>query len=57
MSIYDLLKNTSEMLTGNINRMILTDNLTELDKMHDCAILRLEAIYREKKRMLEINNS
>lgn len=44
----DLRKIRSErdMLTGNINRMNLTDSLAELDKMKDFAIKRINIIYQ-----------
>lgn len=38
-------KAEADMLEGNINRMFLTDDLIELNRMREFAILRLEKIY------------
>ena len=49
MSDYDKLsKNTNaneyDMLRGNINRMLVTDDYEEFRKMYECALYRLEKI-------------
>lgn len=37
--------NESDMLQGNINRMFLTDDMNELNKMYGFAIMRVLKIY------------
>jgi hypothetical protein len=37
--------NEREMLTGNLNRMKLTKDLTELESMHAWAVKRLDRLY------------
>lgn len=38
-----------EMLEGNINRIMVTDDIRELEKMYTTAILRLTNIYTNNK--------
>lgn len=42
------LMNEAEMLKGNINRMMVTDDKNELINMYSFALRRLEKIYRER---------
>jgi len=42
------LMNEAEMLQGNINRMMVTDDKNELINMYSFALRRLEKIYRER---------
>jgi hypothetical protein len=37
--------NEREMLTGNLNRMKLTKDLTELESMHAWAVKRVDRLY------------
>lgn len=41
------LMNEADMLQGNINRMMVTDDKNELINMYSFALRRLEKIYRE----------
>lgn len=46
-----------DMIQGCINRMMVTDNQEELDRMFIGAITGLNTIYTEnKKRLLEVEN-
>lgn len=38
----------ADLLKGNINRMMVTDDKTELLKMYSFALERLSKIYRER---------
>lgn len=38
----------ADMLKGNINRMMVTDDKNELINMYSFALRRLEKIYRER---------
>lgn len=42
------LMNEAEMLKGNINRMMVTDDKNELINMYSFALRRLEKIFRER---------
>jgi hypothetical protein len=42
------LMNEADMLQGNINRMMVTDDKDELLNMYTTALGRLEKIYRER---------
>lgn len=42
------LMNEADMLQGNINRMMVTDDKNELINMYSFALRRLEKIYRER---------
>ena len=42
------LRNEKDMLDGNINRMMITDNFAELRNMYAFARNRLENIYNER---------
>lgn len=42
------LMNEADMLKGNINRMMVTDDKNELLNMYSFALRRLEKIYRER---------
>ena len=54
---YQEMRNVSDMLKGNINRMFVTDNLTELCDMYAFAKERLELLFKENcKRIIEQNN-
>ncbi len=51
--------NESDMLEGNINRMFLTDDMNELNRMYGFAITRILRIYEyhnERIRQLQIIN-
>lgn len=43
--LYDKAKNERNMLDGNINRMFITDDFNEFEKMYEFAKLRIENIY------------
>lgn len=49
-----LLNNEVDMLKGNINRMCVTSDLDELDKMYEFALKRLKSIYIYKKHLLKL---
>ena len=42
------LMNEADMLKGNINRMVVTDDKNELINMYSFALRRLEKIFRER---------
>ena len=42
------LMNEVDMLKGNINRMVVTDDKNELISMYSFALRRLEKIFRER---------
>lgn len=42
------LMNEADMLQGNINRMMVTDDRTELANMYYFALERIARIYRER---------
>ena len=42
------LMNEADMLKGNINRMMVTNDKDELISMYSFALRRLEKIYRER---------
>ena len=42
------LMNEADMLNGNINRMMVTDDKNELMNMYSFALRRLEKIYKER---------
>ena len=42
------LMNEADMLQGNINRMVVTDDKNELMDMYVFALRRLEKIFRER---------
>lgn len=42
------LMNEADMLRGNINRMMVTDDKNELINMYSFALRRLEKIFRER---------
>lgn len=42
------LMNEADMLEGNINRMMVTDDKNELMNMYSFALRRLEKIYKER---------
>lgn len=42
------LMNEADMLQGNINRMMVTDDITELANMYYSALQRISRIYRER---------
>jgi len=42
------LMNEADMLQGNINRMVVTDDKNELINMYSFALKRLDKIYRER---------
>ena len=46
------LTDEAEMLKGNINRMMVTNNSTELLRMYTFALERLGKIYRERSYVL-----
>lgn len=46
------LMNEADMLEGNINRMMVTDDKTELLRMYAFALERLGKIYRERTYVL-----
>lgn len=46
------LMNEADMLQGNINRMMVTDDKDELLNMFNFALKRLEKIYRERTYVL-----
>lgn len=46
------LMNEADMLQGNINRMMVTDDKDELLNMFSFALKRLEKIYRERTYVL-----
>lgn len=46
------LMNEADMLKGNINRMMVTDDKNELINMYSFALRRLEKIYKERVYML-----
>lgn len=46
---YQLAKNESDMLDGNINRMFVTHDVEELNKMYYYAKRRLDKIYDMQK--------
>ena len=55
---YQEMRNVSDMLNGNINRMFVSDNLTELCDMYAFAKERLESLFKENcKRIIEQNNN
>ena len=47
------IRNQADMLEGNINRIFVTDELEELERMYHFAQLRLDEIYEFHKDRLE----
>lgn len=45
---HEELMDEADMLKGNINRMMVTDDKNELINMYSFALRRLEKIYRER---------
>jgi hypothetical protein len=45
---HEELMNEADMLKGNINRMMVTDDKNELMTMYIFALKRLDKIYRER---------
>ena len=52
-----LLNNEVDMLKGNINRMCVTFDLDELDKMYEFALKRLKSIYIYNKHLLKLKET
>lgn len=52
--IYKSASNESDMLTGNINRMFLCDDIEELDKHLDVSRIRIDKIYELNSERLQI---
>lgn len=52
---YNELEDHGRMLDGNINRMFITKNIDELEKMKTWAIWRIEKIYDLKRKELNIH--
>ncbi|MDU2155959.1 hypothetical protein [Clostridium sp.] len=50
---YKMFMNEVDMLKGNINRMCVTDNADELDRMYQTALIRLKNVYQYKESKLE----
>ena len=46
------LMNEADMLQGNINRMMVTDDRDELARMYSFAFGRLRKIYEERRHVL-----
>jgi hypothetical protein len=44
---YIKVRNESDMLKGNINRMCITDDIEEINRMYEVAKNRLRIIYQE----------
>lgn len=53
MMDYNKISNNYDMLQGNINRMILTQSLKELETVYNYALKRLATIFEEKKEDLK----
>lgn len=51
-----LINNEVDMLNGNINRMCITSDLKELEKMYKFAKKRIDSIFEYKKYLLEMRN-
>ena len=41
----DYIRNTKDMLNGNINRMCVTTDIKELNDMYKAALVKIENIY------------
>lgn len=54
--IYNTASNELDMLTGNINRMFVCDDIEELDKHLSVAKNRIDEIYKLNNERLKINS-
>lgn len=53
----DVINNEMDMLRGNLNRMCVTSDVQELDKMKEWALIRIDKIYNTKLEILMQENA
>ena len=53
----DIINDEMDMLRGNLNRMCVTDDVQELDKMREWALMRIDKIYNTKLEILMQENA
>lgn len=57
INFYDHYRNEMDMLQGNINRICVTSDISEIERMYEWAKIRLENIYMYRKSYLSAKHA